>query len=106
MIESYSSSQADYLAAISANKLTVGPDVLDYLDVLHCEESAGVYECFNYQPDWTGDKESDGYPRLGRGDVIRFTSHVANSIWPSVVNIHELEQATTLFMTTLIVTMI
>ena len=48
MLDSYSSTQADYLAAISDKILTVGPDVIDYLDVFHCEEDNGCYSCVNY----------------------------------------------------------
>ena len=74
MLDSFSLTQASYLTAISANKMTIGPDVIDYLDVFHCEDIGGEWECYNYQPDW-GDNETDGYPRLGRKEVVRYTDH-------------------------------
>ena len=80
MLDTFKTSQADYQAAIADKKMTVSPSMLDYLDVFHCEDiGSGLFECYAYQPDWHGDKASDGYPRLGRGDAVR-----AATIWGSM----------------------
>ena len=39
---------------------------LNYMDQYNCEaQSNNNFVCTAYQPDWSGDQESDSYPRFG-----------------------------------------
>ena len=48
MIAAFNTNQGDYTAAIADQKLTIGPTVLDYLDVFHCEPTSDGFECYAY----------------------------------------------------------
>ena len=48
MIAAFDQNQGDYVTAIADQKLTIGPTVLDYLDVFHCENTADGFECYAY----------------------------------------------------------
>ena len=96
MIDAFNHNQGDYTAAIADQKLTIGPTVLDYLDVFHCEAGADGFECYAYQPHWQDGFETDGYPRLGRGDVVRCNWIFTKSLFPAYVSLHELEGAASL----------